>query len=233
MELRVATYNVHGFRGADRRRDVVRVARVVRSLRADVVALQEVDTRGAPMRLAELAERTGHHPVAGATLWSRRGGFYGNALLTHGRPVSVAHVDISVPRAEPRSVLDVELELGDGPLRVLVAHFGLSGRERRYQTDALERLLREDQRPLVLMGDFNEWRPRGYTLLRLGARLGPARRARSFPARLPLLALDRIWVRPAAAVVDVRAQRTPLAVRASDHLPVVARLDRGRLRATP
>ena len=75
------------------------------------------------------------------------------------------------------------------------------------------------------MGDFNEWRPRAKTIADLDAALGSAPLVRSFPARFPLLTLDRIWVRPRRALIDVRAQRSPLARVASDHLPVLARLD--------
>lgn len=229
--LRVATYNVHGCVGSDGRRDVARVAEVIRSLDADVVGLQEIDTRRSPGQLAELADRTGLTAVAGPTIRTEHG-FYGNALLTRRSHASVGHVDISLPRFEPRRVLDVRLELKRGPLRVLITHFGLSSRERRHQTDAVAKLVGESGPvPVVLMGDFNEWRPRGYTLHRLHAMLGRAPRARSFPARFPLLALDRIWVRPRAALVELSAHQGAPARRASDHLPIVARIDPARLGA--
>jgi hypothetical protein len=45
---------------------------------------------------------------------------------------------------------------------------------------------------------------------------------RSFPSRWPLLALDRVWVRPRPSLLALKAHRSPLAAKASDHLPVKA-----------
>jgi endonuclease/exonuclease/phosphatase family metal-dependent hydrolase len=77
----------------------------------------------------------------------------------------------------------------------------------------------------VLLGDFNEWSPRGGRLRELAGwqSLAPGK---SFPSRQPLAPLDRIVL---SREWEVRAQgvhHSALAVRASDHLPVwaVARL---------
>ena len=43
QSLRVATYNVHGCRGMDRRRSEERIAEVIASLEVDVIGLQELD----------------------------------------------------------------------------------------------------------------------------------------------------------------------------------------------
>jgi len=80
----------------------------------------------------------------------------------------------------------------------------------------------------VLLGDFNEWLPGGRPLRALQGRFGRDPSPRTFPARRPVFALDRIWVQPRAALGKVRAHRTNLARAASDHLPVVATITRGR-----
>lgn len=82
-----------------------------------------------------------------------------------------------------------------------------------------------DRMPVVLLGDLNEWFVRGRALLWLRAHFGATRPVRSFPARFPLFALDRIWMHPIERLVDVRAHRSETARIASDHLPVVARID--------
>jgi endonuclease/exonuclease/phosphatase family metal-dependent hydrolase len=74
------------------------------------------------------------------------------------------------------------------------------------------------------MGDFNEWLPWGRPLRWLHAYFGKVPTPASFPSQLPLFALDRIWVHPAEALVSTTPHRTTLARRASDHLPVVARV---------
>jgi endonuclease/exonuclease/phosphatase family metal-dependent hydrolase len=227
----VATWNVHGCVGRDGRRDAGRVAEVIAALDAELVALQEVDTRRAPGLLDEIAARTGMLAVAGPTMGNEEG-FFGNALLTRRAHLRVARHDISLPGAEPRGVLEVELELRGRPARVLVTHFGLTRRERTRQTDLVLRAVEDAEdraQAVILMGDFNEWRPRARTFERVDRALGRAPRARSFPARLPLFALDRVWVRPRAALVGLRAWRAAPARTASDHLPVVAELDLRRL----
>jgi endonuclease/exonuclease/phosphatase family metal-dependent hydrolase len=77
----------------------------------------------------------------------------------------------------------------------------------------------------VIAGDTNDWRNR----LARGpfANHGfhqvthPRQRFRSFPATLPVLALDKVFVRGRIAIRAAHTVRTPLAHRASDHLPLV------------
>ena len=74
------------------------------------------------------------------------------------------------------------------------------------------------------MGDFNEWRVgRRSALQGLAPKFGPLQAAiRSFPARFPLLALDRIVAYPADLIASVELHDSPLARVASDHLPIKA-----------
>lgn len=226
--LTIATYNIHRCLGRDGRHDAHRVAAVIRELRADAVALQEVDSRplaeGAVDQLAYLAESTGMQAISGPTL-QHRSGSYGNALLTRLPRLRVDRIDLSAPGREARGVLDVDLDLGRWTLRVLATHLGLSWRERRMQVRRLVQLIEVPEAPAtVLLGDVNEWLPGRFGLRRLDAALGRARSVASFPAWRPTLRLDRIWARPAALMLGLRAHRSALARAASDHLPVVAEL---------
>jgi endonuclease/exonuclease/phosphatase family metal-dependent hydrolase len=218
------TYNVHGCVGMDGRTDVARVAAVLAELEPDVIALQEVlagfgDHVGG--QVAELAQLLGMEAVFGTTL-RRRGGRYGNAILSRQGIVDWACDDISIDGCEPRCIL--RARLGSG-ITVLNTHLGLRVRERHRQVAWVEDYL--DGRPgspIVLMGDFNAWMPRGDVLGRLRARFGAPPAPRSFPVRRPLLALDRIWTLPAGLLREVRAHASLRARLASDHLPVWARL---------
>ena len=49
-------------------------------------------------------------------------------------------------------------------------------------------------------------------------------RGRQFPSFAPFLALDRVWAHPRAMLGNLAVHRTPLARKASDHLPLVATL---------
>ena len=227
--LRVVTYNVHRCFGTDGRRDAHRVARVLRQMEPDLVALQEVDTsldrRTTLGQLRVLAHATGLEPVNGPTM-ERDGGYYGNAMLTRFPVREVRRVDLSVAGYEPRGALDVEVEFGGRSLRVVATHLGLNPAERR---DQIGRLLSHlYRRPrgaaAMVLGDFNEWFRFSRGLRRLNSYLGYHQAEPSYPSRRPVLALDRIWVAPKTALVERKVHLSPLARVASDHLPVVATL---------
>jgi endonuclease/exonuclease/phosphatase family metal-dependent hydrolase len=224
--LTVASYNIHGCIGGDRRHAPARIAAVIEELGADLVGLQEVDTYDDPEpfdQLEYLGRVLRMQAIPGPT-FLRGGRPYGNAILTR-RPVrAIRRIELSVPQREPRGALDVDLDLGGGrEARVLVTHLGLAPRERHEQVRILTRVFAEERGGLmILLGDFNGWVPVIGPVARLDRALGGPRWLRTFPARLPLLPLDRIWVQPHAALRELRVHRTELSRVASDHLPVTA-----------
>lgn len=225
--LRIASYNIHRCVGADGRRDPQRVAWVIRELECDTVGLQEVLGRPGPRsdarQLEYLAALTGMHPVAAVTVIAGERE-YGNALLTRRRVLGVQRHDLSFGRREPRGALEVDLDVAGTTVRVFVAHLGLAARERRFQVRRLVAVLRQvpAHQPIVLLGDINEWLPRGRPLRWLHELLGTPPALRTFPVWLPLFALDRIWVRPSGALKTFTVHRSALARVASDHFPVKA-----------
>jgi endonuclease/exonuclease/phosphatase family metal-dependent hydrolase len=222
----VATYNVHRCVGRDGKYDPQRIADVVRELDADLVGVQEIDSSeasdGGLGQLAHVARLAGFEAVPGPALMHHTGG-HGNALLSRWPVTSVRRFEIAVPRREPRAVLDTEVDVHGHPARVVVTHFGLLGRERRLQAKMLLRILAEHAvEPTVIMGDFNEWMPRGRALRHMQRELGASTPLRTFPARMPVFALDRIWVRPYRSLAAIAVHRSALACVASDHLPLRA-----------
>jgi endonuclease/exonuclease/phosphatase family metal-dependent hydrolase len=116
---------------------------------------------------------------------------------------------------------------------VFAAHLGLSWRERRRQAAQLlsADILRDAAlaHPLVLVGDFNSVSARAAVPRWLRRQLVDAARAvgneaPTFPSRFPLLRLDHCYVARALEVLAVEVIRTPLARRASDHLPLLVEL---------
>lgn len=229
VPLVVASYNVRRCRGLDGRRDPERIAAVLGEMDADVVGLQEVDSRAGLEhgldQLDALARKTGLQPIAGPTL-RRHDGHYGNGLLTRLPILRSRLIDLSVPGREPRGAIDVELDHRGTPVRIVVTHLGLRGRERRAQCiRLLAEIDRRDAGVTVLVGDLNEWFPPGRLLRRLHRDFAQTRSIRTFPAPWPLLALDRISVIPASALRTLAAHNSPLARVASDHLPLRSMID--------
>lgn len=222
----VASYNIHGCVGKDLKRDAARIARVISELDADIVGLQEVDSRvgeeAEAWQMDYLAHATGLKAVAGPAI-ARHDRHYGNLLLTRHRILDVRRLDLSVSGQEPRGALDVDLQIRHRVVRVLITHFGLRAAERRYQAQRLLAALKEDTERLTLvLGDFNEWSPFSRSLQSLQARLGPTPAPRTYPAFFPLLPLDRIWVCPPAALLDLRTHHNAMTRVCSDHLPIRA-----------
>jgi endonuclease/exonuclease/phosphatase family metal-dependent hydrolase len=228
--LTFASYNIHRCIGLDGRHDPDRIAAVLCELEADVIALQEVDAGyhvdDGIDQIVHLAQATGFKAVSGPVLKNHRG-TYGNGLLIRHEPVRVRRVDLSVPGRERRGALDVDLEIDGVRVRVVAAHLGLRPRERQVQVSRLLDALRgHDGGPMVLLGDFNEWLTVSPVLNRLHRRFGRSPGVRSFPSRFPVFALDRVWVQPRAALLNVEVHTSPRARVASDHLPVRALVDR-------
>ncbi len=215
--LRIASYNLHGCVGHDGARDARRIAGVIAELGCDTIGLQEA------FGLDSLQERLGMAAVAGPDhLWHDR--HVGNALLTRRKVLAVRHHDYSFPRHEPRTALDVDLDVDGETVRVIVTHLGLRPAERRFQVKKLLELLRHVPlyERVIVLGDINEWLPFGRPLRWLHGLFGHSPAERTFPSRWPIFALDRVWVRPRHALLAFGAHRSPLAARASDHLPVKA-----------
>jgi endonuclease/exonuclease/phosphatase family metal-dependent hydrolase len=224
MSLRIATYNIHRCIGTDGAENPDRIAAVLREINADVFALQEVAHRpGKPENVLDfLADAVDAAPIEGTTLRSPDG-HYGNALLTRLPAVDIHRIDISVPRRERRGAIDVMLAVNGRSLRVVATHLGLRAAERRYQIDRIDSVLRNASADVtILLGDMNVWFGRKGPLRRLARVFETVPAPATFPSHRPLLALDRLWVRPLSKLTSIGVHRSPLARRASDHLPLVA-----------
>jgi endonuclease/exonuclease/phosphatase family metal-dependent hydrolase len=222
--LRVATYNVHKCRGMDWRTRVPRVLKVMHELRADVIACQEIFASQADCIARGLNMR---HIFGQARMLN--GEPYGNAVFSRLPVIESEQFDLTIEGREPRRCLRVCLD--PGPVQFFAVHLGTSFFERRRQTS---RLLSEDvlERPLfkglrIVAGDFNEW-TRGLATEMLSQRLQSAdlslhlNRSRTYPGLLPFLHLDHIYYDPQFRLKEMGLHRTPAALVASDHLPLVA-----------
>ena len=224
MKLRIASWNMHAGVGLDGRFAPERTARVLAELDADVVALQEFGSRRAFDMLAHLEQAAGARGISMPT-FSRHGCDFGNVVLSRLEVRSSACIDLACDRREPRNAVDLVIEgQGAGLIRIVATHLGLRRAERAEQFARLGAALCDAScLPTVLLGDFNEWRPR--TLARFTDDVARMRAPATYPSPFPVAALDRIYVAPATALVELSVHRTRTARNASDHLPLVATLD--------
>ncbi len=250
--ITVASYNMRKAIGTDRRRDPQRVLDVIHEIDADVVALQEADKRfggrasAVPHELIDehglykpvqfgLRHRRTLERIPGGLgdkaekmikLRTRNIGWHGNALLVK-RHIGVIDVSaIDLPTLEPRGAVMAELLIGDRPLRVIGMHLDLSGLWRRRQMRAILHAIaaRVQKMPTVLMGDTNDWRDANGCLREIGSNYQVAPTGPSFHSRRPVACLDRIIVHTDLKIEAAGVHSSATAKRASDHLPVWARL---------
>lgn len=224
VQLTLATYNIHRCIGRDGIQDPDRIVAVIRSLQADVLGLQEVEAiegaGGSSDQIEYIARTTGYRAIPGPTLF-RPDGTYGNALFVRTAVTAVRRHDLSVLEREPRGAVDVDVEIGNLSLRVVTTHLGLRGWERERQIDVLLEVLGDSgARPLVLVGDMNEWNPWARRLQRLRSRMRNVWAWPTFPAPFPVAALDRILVSSHCTPVHSYPVFNRYTRRASDHLPV-------------
>jgi endonuclease/exonuclease/phosphatase family metal-dependent hydrolase len=223
--LTAMTWNIHGGLGPDGRHDLARILALVRRADPDILALQEVDSRrlrGGEHPLALFKRALGHHGIAAAAITTPDGD-YGQVLLSRW-PMSETEIhDISVPGREPRRAIAAVVDAPGGKLFVVAAHLGLAFGERRRQCRQMAKLSHQSRLTTVMLGDFNDWLWPGSVQKVLASSFPGRTHHRTFPAWLPLFKLDRIYCRPARALVTSRID--PEGRTVSDHLPVIAAID--------
>ncbi len=243
--LRVATYNIHkGVRGVGPRKrlEIHNLGLGIEALDADLVFLQEVRLYHA--RDAQRFERTWFgwpdegqaeflapegYAVAYRSNAITRHGEHGNALLSRWPLGDIGHHDVSDHRFEQRGLLHVPVVWQGATVHAVVAHLGLIHASRVRQIQRLAEYIEEEvprDAPLIVAGDFNDWGERldaPMAAIGLSRALG-ARARPTFPSRVPVFALDRIYTRSLACRFTF-VPRGGAWARMSDHLPLVAEFE--------
>lgn len=243
--LRVMTVNVHkGFTFLKRRFVLRELRDAVREVGADLVFLQEI--HGARRGSAAAALDVPHYEFLADQIWPAfaygrnavySDGDHGNALLSkypivrwENRTLSAGAQD----KHERRGLLHCVLRVCERSevVHAVCVHLGLKQAHRRSQLQQLCDFVEQHvpaSEPLLVAGDFNDWRGNAHALLLERAGLDEVfveahgQAARTYPAWLPVLPLDRIYVR------GVR-DHGPLSLPArpwsglSDHAPIAAEI---------
>jgi endonuclease/exonuclease/phosphatase family metal-dependent hydrolase len=245
----VATYNIHkGVRGMGpgKRLEIHNLGRGVATLGADLVCLQEVrlfhagearrfqrTTFGWPEEgQAEFLAPEGYASAYRTNAVTRKGE-HGNALLSRWPIEDIGHHDVSDHRFEQRGLLHVAVRWQEREVHVVVVHLGLIHASRLRQVQRLAAFLAAEVpagAPLLVAGDFNDWggkldEPMAAAGLARAMAPGSAAAGRlTFPSRVPVFALDRVYVRGFRCVASA-VPRGMAWARMSDHLPLVVDLE--------
>jgi len=243
MRFTVATYNIHkGFTQFSRRMVIHEVRERLHGLSADIVFLQEV--QGTHDRHAHRYDKwpgKPQHEFIADAMWHEvaygkncvyRDGHHGHALLSRYPIVGQENQDISAHAFESRGLLHCEIKLGPRlpVLHCINVHLGLFERGRQWQINAVVERIKATvpkSDPVIIAGDFNDWRSKGDRTLTDGLNLIEVfeqvrgRPARTFPSVLPMFRLDRIYSR-GLSIVDARVHYASRGNRMSDHAALAA-----------
>lgn len=235
--LRIATYNIHkGVQGLGpaKRLEIHNLVHAVEQFDADLVCLQEVRSHhrklarhfpGWPEQgQADYLLPEGYEAVYRTNALTRHGE-HGNALLSRWPVVSTGHEDVSDHRFEQRGLLHVVVQVEGKAVHVIVVHLGLLAASRDRQIQRMGHYLAREvpaHERLVVAGDFNDWGDRLHQpMADLDLRTFEGIRLATFPSRLPVLHLDRIYTR-GLKPLHAQVPRGRAWARMSDHLPLIA-----------
>ncbi|MDX9874396.1 MAG: endonuclease/exonuclease/phosphatase family protein [Spongiibacteraceae bacterium] len=244
FSFRVLTVNMHkGFTLFNRRFILPELREAIRMVSADVVFLQEVLGlhEEHSLRFQNWPDAPQYEFLAD-TVWPQYAygqnavypeGHHGNALLSKFPIVYHRNHDVSVEGPEKRGMLHCVIDIPplDRRMHAICIHLGLREHQRQHQLELLCRLVESlpPDEPLIIAGDFNDWRLRAHAVLERCAGLrevfveARGEAARTFPARLPLLRLDRIYIRNAALHEPFVLPNKPWS-HLSDHAPLAAEI---------
>ncbi|HSV77635.1 MAG TPA: endonuclease/exonuclease/phosphatase family protein [Ramlibacter sp.] len=243
--LTVMTVNIHkGFTQFNRKFILPELRDAVRKVGADVVFLQEVlgvhEKRG---KKVDNWPDGPHYEFLADSIWPQFAygrnmiypkGHHGNAVMSKYPIVHYQNHDVSIAGPEKRGLLHCVIRVPGQPLDVhaICVHLGLAENHRSQQLDLLCEMVRSevpDNEPLIVAGDFNDWRRRAHDVLLREVDLREVfvsaygESAKTFPSVFPMLSLDRIYVRNASVHLPVVLPRRPWS-HLSDHAPLVAEI---------
>lgn len=241
--IKILTYNIHkGFSAGNLHFVLHDIKKSLRMVNADVLFLQEIHGERTISRnrfddwpnnsqFEFLADQVWQHHAYGKNA-IYKSGHHGNAILSKYPFISWENIDVSFMRTASRSLLHGIIQLPETgqKIHVICVHLGLFGRERASQLATLVKRIASHvpaDEPLIIAGDFNDWRGRAEHYLHQGLEVNEVFKniggsyARTFPAALPVLSVDRIYYRGLELVHGQRLHGKPWG-RLSDHTPLLA-----------
>lgn len=229
--LRVLAYNIYHGEGMDKKIDLPRLAKVIKSTQPDLVALQEVDhinrRTGMVDQTAELAKLTGMHGRFGRQI-DFMGGQYGQSVLSRF-PLgeSTIHILPGTPVRETRIAFEVVIKDPAGEISFVSTHLHHNNNLfREQQATKLNEIFEKVSRPVILAGDLNAnpgSKPVGI-LLTEWKNTTSGTDFKTYPSQNPKNQIDYVLVRPKDKFRVLETRVIPEEM-ASDHRPLLAVLE--------
>jgi endonuclease/exonuclease/phosphatase family metal-dependent hydrolase len=245
--LRIATFNIHkGFTHFNAHFVLHNQREFLRKLHADIIFLQEVqDAHIHHSKHIVASSTSGQVEYLADAVWTDfaygknseyPAGHHGNALLSKFPIIKTVKQDISAHFVEQRGLLHCEINVvgWDAPLHAVCVHLGLFAHWRRRQLGEVAEYIEQHvpvAAPLIIAGDFNDWSTRAgrdfATRLQLREVFEhhAGKPARSFPAWLPMLRMDRIYAR-GFEIKQVQVHAGAHFLKVSDHAILSATLSK-------
>ncbi len=242
-QLRILTYNIHkGFSAGNRHFILHQLRDALIETNADILFLQEI--QGEHLKHAKNHANwpeSSHSEFLAHDLWPHFAyaknavynvGHHGNAILSKYALQSWENINVSPYERASRSLLHGVIQLPGlvDDLHIICIHLGVIGMERRHQFKTLSKRIEEHvphDAPLIVAGDFNDWTIQAEKRFAKHLDLKDAhqaihnRHAKTWPAWLPILKMDRIYFRGLQALSCERPEYDQWN-RLSDHKPLLA-----------
>ncbi len=217
LRVRVISYNIHkGFNSGNGQFTLKKIREALHSVHPELIFLQEVqgeheahskNIKGWPSQpqFEFLAHELWPHYAYGKNAVYTLG-HHGNAILSKYPFLFYENIDVSTNSWEKRGLLHGVIAIPGKrkPLHAICVHLGLLEAERAQQIvrlcSRIESHVPHDE-PLVIGGDFNDWRGKASPVLEKRLDVSEAYHsihgyhARTFPSWLPAFRLDRIYFR--------------------------------------
>jgi len=245
MTIKVFSYNIHkGYNAAGTEFVLPQIRDALGRVDADVVMLQEVQGKHRERKLLKVtAPEEPQYEYLANDIWSQhiyaknavyQKAHHGNAILSKHPFIKWENINVSFAKRASRSLLHGFIQFPGHPttVHVICIHLGLFKAERTIQLTALTDRIKEhvpDEEPLIIAGDFNDWRGHAEHHLESDLQLKEVfkvlygEHAKTFPALRPTIRVDRIYYRGLNLKYGQILSGMPWK-KLSDHIPLFAEL---------
>lgn len=220
MRLKILSYNIHkGFDWKNKSYYLREMKELINRSEAEVVFLQEVVGKNNFFKEKGLIdsqfefladELWPHYSYAQNALYDH--GHHGNLILSKYPIEHFENINLSTNNWEQRGMLVCKIKIPAGrespteqTIYAACLHLNLlhSGRKQQYEKIRLfvESKKDSDHAPFIIAGDFNDWNQKSFQVFEEVLGMQEVHKhingnfARTFPANVPILCLDRIYVK--------------------------------------